>query len=149
MYMEPDKQQLRKERCQDLLDKYPTKYHWRKIHWTNEYHTEFGPQGQIYIIRKSGQRGHPDCTQDTTEPAERDRKKLHFWGSIGYDHKSELYFYDIPTNINSKITIKKYVEILDEMVLPWLENGEDFVLEKDGDSGHRYNKNSTDNIVIK
>jgi hypothetical protein len=69
-----------------------------------------------------------------------DKKRLHAFrggGAIGWDFKSPLASYDIPSNHNGKTTQKAYIyQILEPIVQPWIEAGHDFVLEKDGDSGH-------------
>lgn len=56
---------------------------------------------------------------------------------MGYNFKSELIFYKVPGNSNKKMSQHIYIDfILEAVVKPWLEAGEDFVLEEDGDSGH-------------
>ena len=43
----------------------------------------------------------------------------------------------MPSNSNGKMTHQVYIDaILDPVVKPWLDRGDDFVLEEDGDSGH-------------
>ena len=43
----------------------------------------------------------------------------------------------MPGNSNGKMTHQVYINsILEPVVKPWLERGDDFVLEEDGDSGH-------------
>jgi len=50
--------------------------------------------------------------------------------------KYTIHFYDVPGNINGKLTLKVYLEqILKPIVKPWIENHPRFVLEED-DSGH-------------
>ena len=49
-------------------------------------------------------------------------KRIHAWGAIGYNFKSELKFYDIPSNSNGKMTQKDYIEqILEPVVKPWID----------------------------
>lgn len=56
---------------------------------------------------------------------------------IGYNFKSDITFYEVPGNSNGKMTHQVYIDsILEPVVKPWLERGDDFVLEEDGDSGH-------------
>ena len=64
---------------------------------------------------------------------------------VGWNYKSPLVFYDVPGNTNGKMTMAKYIEILDEFVRPLLIEGRDFILEEDGDSGHGVKDNN--NIV--
>ena len=54
-------------------------------------------------------------------------------------------FYEVPDNINSKMTMSVYVNILEQHVLPLLKQGDIFILEEDDDSGH--GKANNNNIV--
>ena len=64
---------------------------------------------------------------------------------VGWNYKSFLMFYDVLGNINSKMTMVKYIEILNEYVRPLLIEGHNFILEENGDSGHEIKDNN--NIV--
>jgi hypothetical protein len=56
---------------------------------------------------------------------------------VGWDFKSDLIEYRIPSNNNGKMTQKVYRdEILEKHVKKWLQENRNFVLEEDGDSGH-------------
>ena len=56
---------------------------------------------------------------------------------MGYNFKSDIYFYDVPGNTNRNMSQQVYInQILELVVKPWLDAGEDFALEEDGDSGH-------------
>lgn len=149
-WVDEDLAPRRKKWAEDMKAKYPKPEDWRRVRWSDECHGSFGPTGKIHVIRKPGQRGHPDCIQEIEEKGENDGYKVHWWAAIGYDFKSDITFYDVPTNSNGKMTHRVYIDqILEPIVKPWLEDGQDFVLEEDGDSGHGYNKNGTDNIVKK
>lgn len=64
-------------------------------------------------------------------------KYHHCWAAVGYNFKSELIFYEVPGNSNRKMNQRVYINsILEPIVKPWLKAGEDFVLEKNNDSGH-------------
>lgn len=57
--------------------------------------------------------------------------------------KLELVFYKVPDNNNRKMRQRVYIDsILEPGVKPWLEAGKDFVLKKDGDSGHGLGKSN-------
>ncbi len=44
-----------------------------------------------------------------------------------------MIFYNMPTNKNGNMTYQLYIDsILESVVKPWLEAGNEFVLEKDG-----------------
>lgn len=48
-----------------------------------------------------------------------------------------MIFYDVPGNNNGKMSHEVYINsILEPVVKPWLDRGDDFVLEEDEDSGH-------------
>lgn len=119
-----------------MLKKYLRKEDWRRVRFSDEVYFGLGAQGRLMIIRKAGIRHCPDCIQEEREPQEADKKKLHAWAAVGYNFKSDLVFYDIPTNNKGKMTQNKYIEILKEYVVPWVERGDDFVLEEDRDSSH-------------
>jgi hypothetical protein len=54
---------------------------------------------------------------------------------VGHGFKSDIHFYQMPGNLNGKISQRVYIDqILKPIVKPWLNH--DFVLEEDGDSGH-------------
>lgn len=91
----------------------------------------------MHIIRQSGTRYRWDCIQHRDPPAEKDRKRLHCWAAVGYNFKSDIYFYEVPSNTNGKMTHDVYItSILDPIVKPWLDEKDNFVLKEDDDSGH-------------
>lgn len=60
------------------------------------------------------------------------QKRYYCWAAVGYNFKSELIFYEVPGNSNGKMGQRVYIDsILEAVVKPWLEAGEDFVLEED------------------
>ena len=138
-----------------MLKKYPKPEDWYRVRFSDEVHFSFGPQGRIYVLRRPGERSCPDCIQEQEKKKKRKKGKgkkeeegeeedtgykLHAWAAIGWNFKSELIFYDAG-NLNGKMTQVCYIEqILERVVLPWLNQGRDFVLEEDGDSGHGYGK---------
>lgn len=128
-----------------MLRKYPFKHDWWRVRFSDEVHFGVGPMGKLMIIRKPGERYCINCIQ---EQHERDRiaekQKVHVWAAIGHDFKSDIHFYDIPSNNNGKMTTSYYVDhILEPLVKPWIIQGHDFVLEEDRDSGHGISKTNT------
>lgn len=112
---------------------------WHRVRFSDEVHFGYGPEGQLRIIRKPGTRKRPDCIQHRPPPPkeEKSRKRIHCWAAVGYNFKSDIYFYDVPGNKNGKMPHQVYIDsILEPIVRPWLEDKQDFVLEEDGDSGH-------------
>jgi hypothetical protein len=46
-------------------------------------------------------------------------------------------FYNVPGNTNGKMSLQVYRDsILEPIVKPWIQRGDDFVLEEDNNSGH-------------
>jgi hypothetical protein len=128
----------RLEWAEETYRRYPNKQDWHRVRFSDEVHIGLGPQGQLRIIRKPGERYCVNCIQHEKEPDEKDKKKLHCWAAVGYRFKFPLTFYDIPSNTNGKMTQRAYIDtILDPIVKPWiLDPKQDFVLEEDRDSGH-------------
>ncbi len=122
----------------DMLAKYPTKYHWRHVRFSDETHLGFGAQGRIQVIRRPRERSCPDCLQETKMPKEKDLKRVHAQAAIGYSYKSKLYRYD-GGNSNGKMTQKVYLKLLQEECANWLKEQ---VLEEDGDSSHSSGPNN-------
>jgi hypothetical protein len=121
-----------------MLERYPKPEDWYTIRFSDEVHWGIGPQGKLYIIRKPGERYCSDCIQEQdNRDTEKDQKRLHSWAAVGWEFKSPLYFYNIASNQNGKMTQDAYInQILNPIVLPWLKRGDNFILEEDNDSGH-------------
>ena len=131
-----------------MLERYPEEEDWYRVRFSDEVHFGYGPEGQLRIIRKPGTRYRQDCIQHSDPPAEKDFKRLHAWAAVGWNFKSELIFCNVPTNTNGKMSMEIYINtILDPVVKPWIEQGDDFVMEEDGDSGH--GARSKNNPVVK
>lgn len=110
---------------------------WRNVYFSDEVHFGYGDEGKARIARKPGTANDPVNLQERKEPEEKDLKRLHAWGCIGYDFKSPLIWYEIPTNSNGKMTQAIYREVvLEGYVKGLMKEGRQFVLEEDGDSGH-------------
>ena len=119
-----------------MLEKYPEPNDWKCVCFSDKVHFGWGPQQKLRIIRKPGQRYCIDCIQEQDEPKAKDEKQFHYWAAIGWDFKSDIHFYDTG-NRNGKMSQKAYIDqILEPIVKPWIINGQNFVLEEDGDSGH-------------
>ncbi|KAF1814001.1 hypothetical protein P152DRAFT_301152 [Eremomyces bilateralis CBS 781.70] len=117
--------------------RYPTKYTWRKVRFSDESHAGHGPQGKLIIIRRKGERYCPKCVQRERDVKEDAKKKVHVWGAAGYDFKSDLTTYDVPSNTTGKMSQSVYIDsILDPIIKPWIQNGHDFIIEEDQVSGH-------------
>jgi hypothetical protein len=67
---------------------------------------------KMKVIRKPGDRYHPDCVQKTYKASKtknKVEKRYHVWAAIGYGSKSELVFYESSSS-NGKMTLKVYKE---------------------------------------
>ena len=127
----------RKAWAEVMKERYPRPEDWHRVRFSDEVHFGYGPQGKLRIIRKPGERYCPDCIQEDKEPNEKDKKRHHCWAAVGYNFKSDIYFYEVPGNTNGKMSQKVYIDqILEPIVKPWIDAHHDFVLEEDGDSGH-------------
>jgi hypothetical protein len=133
--------EARKKWASDMKLKYPNPEDWYRVRFSDEVHAGYGPEGQLWIARKPGSamRYRHDNIQHRDAPLKKgeDRPRVHAWAAVGYDFKSDLIFYKVPGNTNGKLSHEAYIEqILEPVVRPWVERGDDFVLEEDGDSGH-------------
>lgn len=130
------------EWAEEALAKRPRPEDWHDVIFSDETHFGFADEGQARIARKPGTRIEPSHLQEQLEPEEKDKKRLHGWGAIGYEFKSPMVWYDT-NNSNGKMTQEVYKrDILEPYVKRWIEEGRSFVLEEDGDSGHGPSKNN-------
>ncbi len=126
----------RVEEARKSLELRPHKRDWRDVRSSDEFHVSSGASGRVQILRKPGERYCPDCIVERPEKEE-DKQRAHFWAAIGYEFKSDLIEYKVSTNKNGKISQRVYHDtILEGVVKGWLDTGERFILEEDGDSGH-------------
>ncbi|TKX20112.1 hypothetical protein C1H76_7795 [Elsinoe australis] len=129
---------FRKDFSMLMKERYPSKYSWRRVRFSDEAHCGWGPEGKLWITRKPGERYCKDCIQEQNEPKEKDKERIHCWGSIGYNFKSELIFYTSKSP-NGKLSHDVYADqILNIEVKRWIDKGDVFCLEEDRDSGHGY-----------
>ena len=126
-----------------MLEKYDSPEDWYIVRFSDEVHFGWGPQGKLRIIRTPGQRYCSDCIQYKDQPTETDKKRFHCWAAVGWNFKSPIHFNNVPGNTNGKMSLQVYRDsILQPIVKPWLEKGEELVLEEDGDSGHGTGKSN-------
>lgn len=120
-----------------MLNRYSKKKDWHRVRFSDEIHFGYRPEGKLRITRQSGTRYQWDCIQHRDSPSEKDQKRLHCWAVVGYNFKSDIYFYEVPSNGNGKMTHDVYISsILKPVIKPWLDRKEDFVLKEDDDSSH-------------
>jgi hypothetical protein len=99
-----------------MVKKYPNKEDWYSIRWSDETYFGWGPEGPHQILRKRGgsNRYKPiniqriEARTDTKEEA--NQKRVHFWGAIGYNFKSNLIEYSVPSNLNGKMSQEAYID---------------------------------------
>ena len=113
---------------------------WKNIRWSDEFHAGFGPEGQLWIIRKrgSGMRGRFNNIQHKKKPTDTQAiGKVHAWAAVGWEFKTPLIFYTVD-DPQGTITNKAYIEqILEVEVKKWGTSKEiGYVLDQDGASGH-------------
>ena len=120
-----------------MLEKYSEWEDWHHVRFSDEIHFGWDPQGKLRIIRKPGERYCQNCIQEENKADEKDKKRHHCWAAIGHSFKSDIFFYNVSGNTNGKMSQKAYIEqILNPIILLWLQTGLRFFLEEDGDSGH-------------
>lgn len=119
-----------------MLQRYPEPDDWKPVRFSDEVHFGYGPSQTNYIIRKPGQRYCADCIAEKPPPEQKSTRREHAWAAIGFDFKSDIMLYDAKSP-NGKMSHEVYVnQILEPVVKKWLQRGDVFVLEEDGDSGH-------------
>ena len=128
------------ERQQYLTERrFWTLRQWRRVRFSDKCHFGIGPQRKLRVIRRQGERYHPDCIQKTFSAKKakfKNSKRFHVWAAIGYGFKSELIFYET-SSTNGKMTSRVYKDqIINRPVKQWIERGDDFILEEDQDSAH-------------
>lgn len=125
-----------------MLAQYPQPEDWRHVRFSDEVHFGWGPEGKQLIIRRKGrrERGKPDNIRRRRvrdKHKESDDLRVHFWGAIGYNFKSKLIRYSVPTNKNGKMSQRVYIDaVLSTEVWQWTQDCVKWTLEEDGDSGH-------------
>ncbi|KAF2818032.1 hypothetical protein CC86DRAFT_337635, partial [Ophiobolus disseminans] len=136
-------QKVAKERvlfCETMLVLKPNQDDWHDVRFSDEVHCRVGPQGKLRIIRKPGERYCSDCIQEQlNRDDERAWETSHIWAAVGHNFKSDLTFYNNPTNRNGKMSLKVYRDaILEPIIGSWLRDPSQkpFILEEDDDSGH-------------
>lgn len=126
-----------------MLERYPKPEDWRRVRFSDEVHFGYGPNSVPLILRRPWEKHCSDCVVERRDPSVKQQKKVHAWGAIGYDFKSDLIFYEVDTNGNGKMSHEVYLDsVLKPVVLSWKLAGHDFVLEEGGDSGHGTSKHN-------
>ena len=121
---------------------------WKTVRFSDEVHFGLGPQRKLHIIRRPDERYCYDFIQEKQQPEDKGKKeeevtkRFHCWAMVGWNYKSNLVFYEVPTNKNGKMSQTVYLNILEDYVKPLLDQGEEFTLEEDNDSGHGTGNNS-------
>jgi hypothetical protein len=124
-----------------MLVKYSDQEQWKRVRFSDEVHFDYDPEEKLHIIRQSDTRYRWDCIQHRDSSAEKNRKRMYCWTAIEYNFKSDIIFYDVLDNSNDKMTHQIYINFILELVVKsWLKRENDFVLEKNDDSGHDTNK---------
>lgn len=117
---------------------------WMFVRFSGEVHFGLSPQGRLRIIRKPGERLCVDCMdmQKIDEPVDKDEKKFHAWALVGWNYKSPLYWYETKDPYGRMVQQDYLDHILNPIIKPMLERGENFVLEEDQDRAHGPDNNN-------
>lgn len=93
-----------------MLDRYPEPEDWDRVRFSDEVHFGWGPQGKLLIIRISGERYCQDFIQEEHMPDKKNKKRHHCWAVGGHNFKSVIHFYNVPGNINEKMSQRVYID---------------------------------------
>jgi transposase len=147
-YRSTSSKEKRAEHARVMLEKYPEPRDWYRVRFSGDCHFGWGPTGEVSALRQPWERYCADCMVETKGGGEDSLRKLHCWAAVGHDFKSDLVWYDKPSESNGKLDLPAYRDnILEPVVGPWLRAGHNFVLAEDVDSGHSGRKGN--NIVQK
>ncbi|KAL9036867.1 MAG: hypothetical protein Q9214_005949, partial [Letrouitia sp. 1 TL-2023] len=96
----------RREYAKKMLEERPKPEHWEDVLFTDGCYFGFGPEGKGMIIRREGERYEPKHVQLRGRRPNKEEKppRVHAWAAVGYNFISNLYFYEVPTNENGKIS---------------------------------------------
>lgn len=122
--------------AREMKARFPNKKDWRNVRFSDEVHFGKGAEGRLYIIRKPGERYCSECIIEEAQPEEKDKKRYHAWGCIGYNYKSELILYSINSNTNGKMNQDIYIQMLSRVIIPDQQGNPHLILKEDGDSAH-------------
>ncbi|KAK5731804.1 hypothetical protein LTR17_011016 [Elasticomyces elasticus] len=149
-----DTAKLRLDFTKDLLRRFPTKYDWRGVLFSDELHFGYGKEeNRHYIYRRRGKREDREYIRYLDPPEKKrkapkkdapdgprndeETKEAHYFAVVGYGYKPDLYEYTVPSNKTGKMSGKVYVELLRKCLKPLLDDGEDFTLEEDRDGAYK------------
>ena len=90
-----------------MLELCPEPEDWHNVLFSDEIYFGWGPEGNVRILRRDGERYNPENIVLKGQPAEKDRRRYHCWAAIGYNFKSKLVFYDNGTP-NGKMILQCY-----------------------------------------
>ena len=100
-----------------MLRKYPEPKDWDCVRFNDEVHFGYGPESKLHIIQKPKTCYCQDCLQYSDFFLEKNRKQKHCWAAVGYNFKSDIIFYEIPSNFNGKISYQVYVDSIFESII--------------------------------
>ena len=133
----------------DALSKRPNPQDWDDVRFSDECQFSFGPERQVKVLRKAGERECPDCIQYRTQATrERSQPRVHCWGVVGVSLWEPLIWCEVKSTSEKDGTLSQHAyinNVLDPVVKKWLLRGDKFVLKEDGASGH--NPHTNGNIV--
>ena len=112
-WISPRLKKLRKEYAETMLERYPNKEDWFNVRFSDETHFGYGAHDKYRIIRKPGERYCQKCIQEADlkqHPSPKDQKRLHCWAAIGWNFKSDLFWYQMETNTNGKLSHQAYID---------------------------------------
>jgi hypothetical protein len=134
--------------AQECLRSYPTQAQWRTIRFAYELHFEISSASELHFQRQPGERYCGNCVKGAPplRDGPRHKGRLHAWVAVGHGFKSDLVFYTCRAP-HGKLNQKEYIALLERTVKPWLDRGDQFILEESAEGEHGPKDNN--NVVQK
>ena len=87
-----------------ILERYPRLEDWHRVRFSDEVHFGYDTQDKLKISQKPGMRYCQNCIEEVQEPTEKNKKCYYCWAAVEHNFKSDIYFYKVLGNTNSKMS---------------------------------------------
>ncbi|CAN8105223.1 unnamed protein product [Discula destructiva] len=139
-WVSPKLMSMREEYCRRSLEARPSSEDWRHFRFTDEVNFVYNTKGKLCYCRRPWERACANCLvgrQIVEKTPDVKQKQLHVWAAVGYNgFRDGPYWYDVPGNSNAQIIQQVYNDaILQPIIGTWVRRGDQFILQRDGDSG--------------
>ena len=135
MLLRPEIRAMRTEICRSMKQWGETEL--RNVRWTTTWHFGLNEERKAIVMSEEVRDEYCEpCIYTSTLLAKRDQiceARWHCWGMVGWDYKSDLYFFETPSG---RLDEQTYYQILERMVLMHAKENPDIILEEDMDAAH-------------